>query len=231
MFDGKVGSAFQGFVYGAFLTESKTDYWLPVIMRLPEGSAIVKYWDYAHTSGARCQVRKSSLEGSVDGRHWEPICTYDIGESLSPTGWEFKRVAIGHEAESEYGAPGQEIRGTTTNVWNFMTGNPVVSVKPGATLKAVGDVTLKNIKIDASTGAGTFDGFTFAADTQVEVTNLNAGEACVVPASFKDAAGLDDASGWTWTFVSQTGRTLRGRGAVSATGVRYIPMGTRISIQ
>ena len=45
------------------------------------------------------------------------------------------------------------------------------------------------------------------------------------------AAGLDDASGWTWTFVSQPGRTLRGRGAVSATGVRYIPRGTTISFK
>ena len=141
-------------------------------------------------------------------------------------------MAWGNEAQSTLGAPGQEIRGTSTNGWAVLTGRPVVSVKPGATLKAVGGgVTLGNVKIDASTGGGTFDGFTFAADTQVEVTNLTAGEACTVPVSFANASGLDDASGWTWTFVSGDGRTLRGRGAVSATGVRYIPMGTRISIQ
>jgi hypothetical protein len=177
-------------------------------------------------------VKTSKLEGSVDGRHWELVATL-TNDTWATTAhwWQFKNVAWGNEAQSTLGAPGQEIRGTTTNVWNFMTGNPVVSVKPGATLKAVGDVTLKNIKLDASTGAGTFDGFTFAADTQVEVTNLNAGEACVVPASFQNAAGLDDASGWTWTFVSQTGRTLRGRGVASSAGIRYIPRGTTISLK
>ena len=150
---------------------------------------------------------------------------------MSPAGWEFKRVAVGSEAQSELGAPGQEIRGTTTNAWSFMTGNPVVTVNAGATLKADGDVTLRNLKIDASTGGGTYDGFTFAADTQVEVTNLNGGEACVVPVSFANATGLDNSADWTWTFVSQTGKTLRGRGRASSAGIRYIPRGTAISFK
>ncbi len=232
MFDGTT-EYFSGFVTGKTARYADETTWLPIILRLPDGVGVVKYWDYAHAVIAGRGVMISKLEGSVDGRHWEYLDSYDCGQDgcTGASTWQFKEVALGSESQSTLGVPGREIRGTTTNVWNFMTGNPVVSVKPGATLKAVGDVTLKNIKLDASTGAGTFDGFTFAADTQVEVTNLNAGEACIVPASFQNAAGLDDASGWTWTFVSQTGRTLRGRGAVSATGVRYIPMGTRISIQ
>ena len=172
------------------------------------------------------------LEGSVDGRHWEFIDSYDCGETIpSISKWQFKDVTFGHESESTLGAPGREIRGVTTKEWSFMTGNPLVSVNPGATLKAVGSVTLKNIKLDASTGAGTFDGFTFAPDAEVEIANLNAGEACIVPAAFPNTTGLDGATGWTWNFTSTTGRKLRGRAAISATGVRYIPVGIRISIK
>ena len=224
-------SIFGGYT-GNMASLANSNTWVPIIMRLPEGAPAVKYWDYLNWGAEGRGVKTSKLEGSIDGRHWEFVAalTNDTWATTEHW-WQFKNVAWGSEAQSTLGAPGQEIRGTSTNVWNFMTGNPVVSVKPGATLKAVGNVVLKNVKLDASTGAGTFDGFTFAPDTEVEIANLTIGEACVVPAAFSNATGLDGADGWTWNFTSTTGRTLHGRAVVSATGVRYVPMGTRISIR
>ncbi len=224
-------SVFSGYTLNkASLSNPNT--WVPIIMRLPENSPVVRYWDYVNFGALGRCVKTSKLEGSIDGRHWEIVATL-TNDTWATTDhwWQFKDVAWGNEAQSTLDAPGQEIRGTTTNVWNFMTGNPVVSVNAGATLKADGDVTLRNLKIDATTGGGTYDGFTFAADTQVEVTNLNAGEACVVPVSFANATGLDNSADWTWTFVSQSGRTLRGRGIASSAGIRYIPRGTTISLK
>ena len=230
MFDGK-NEYFSGYVNGRVANLSDPTSWVPIILRLPEGSPAIKYWDYAHAAIAKRAVEVSKLEASVDGRHWEFVDSFDCEDNSAANTWQFKNVTIGHESESTLGAPGREIRGVTTNVWSFMTGNPLVSVKSGAVLKAVGNVTLKNIKIDAATGAGTFDGFTFAPDAEVEIANLNAGEACIVPAAFPNVSGLDGAAGWTWNFTSTTGRKLRGRAAVSATGVRYIPVGIRISIK
>ena len=237
MFDGASGdSYFSGYVHSIdpvvnrLARLSDPDSWIPVILRLPEGSPTVKYWDYAHTGQAGRGVKISKLEGSVDGIRWEPVCSHDCGDySGKNSKWEFKNVAWGSE-DPEL-PPGQEIRGTTTNEWSFLAGNPQVSVKAGAVLKAVGDVTLRKIKIDAATGGGNFDGFKFAADTQVEVVNLDAGRSCVVPVSFSNAVGVEDSSDWTWTFVSKTGRILRGSGAASEHGVRYAPQGFIINFR
>ena len=50
-----------------------------------------------------------------------------------------------------------------------------VNVAPGATLKAVGDIALHRLTIDAANGNGTIDGFDFAESGVVDVVNMPSG--------------------------------------------------------
>ena len=56
-----------------------------------------------------------------------------------------------------------------------------VSVSPGATLKAEGQVTLPAITVDCTAGNGTIDGFDFASGGTVNLVNLASNDAMEVP--------------------------------------------------
>ena len=72
-----------------------------------------------------------------------------------------------------------------------------VSVAQGATLKAIGGLTLDKLDIDAS-GAGTFDGFAFAEAGVIDVkgADLSAGD-IELPATFSNCTDLENVRFWT----------------------------------
>ena len=236
LFDGRAATYFSGYYPYVRTVLDDPSTWVPIVMRLPEGSAAVKYWDYANPISTR-SIRISKLEGSVDGLRWEDVDSFDTGDPTLPdttapfTGWQFKEVAIGRESESTLGAPGREIRGTSTNNWACLSGKPQVSVAAGATLKAEGGgISIGKLKVDAA-GAGTIDGFEIDPKAEVDVVNLTSGAPVTIPATFANTSGLDGASGWEWTFSTASGRILQGTATVTSSGIHFIPMGLRLTIR
>ena len=76
----------------------------------------------------------------------------------------------------------------------FRTGNGLVSVAPGAELVADGPFTVSNLCISAS-GAGSFNGVTFAENGGIEVGDMPA--SVELPGAFADVSGLENLSTWT----------------------------------
>ena len=73
--------------------------WFSVVMRLPEAAQQIAYFDFMNVwypaQGARC-VKTSSLEGSVDGLHWNVLID-KLEVPLHPNSWTW---AVSRNASS-----------------------------------------------------------------------------------------------------------------------------------
>ena len=93
----------------------------------------------------------------------------------------------------ESGKDGHEI--ATRPTWSVSPAfTNTVSVVRDATLKAIGEVELSSIKIDAS-NAGTIDGFSLAENGELEIVNL--GSDGTVEGMFTNAVNLYNLKNWT----------------------------------
>jgi hypothetical protein len=145
-------------------------------MRLADGANEVSGCDVV--SWSKQSITAFSLEGSCDGTTWVNLLDKSVGNfdytetkkwlstlTTFPTadgkhipaeGWRF----IGHEPAAE----------------SQLENVSAVNVAPGATLKAVGAVTLNMLTLDAMRGNGTIDGFDFAKTGVVDVLSADSSE-------------------------------------------------------
>ena len=167
--------------------------WLGEELWLPENSKQAVSFDFSYYYGtnanayayaaARRNVTALSVEGSADGAHWDEIWSDDCIQLpatrktwLGPShGADSGRPA---KVDGYYGMPFDHA--ATTNEFGTLTRVASVSVSVGATLKAVGAVTLSTLKVDAA-GAGTLDGFAFAEEGKLDVSGVSEDEATVLP--------------------------------------------------
>lgn len=223
--------------------------WIPIVMRLTNGAPAVASWDYVARYGTGTQsssrtssnriVKRSSIEGSVDGLHWDNLTGGDkvVEENELPTGdnnWisggtKNRAYGNGGAEQHEYG-----VRGITAVVqfpaWSLAKTSPnrafevlsnceSVSVSGGGKLTADGDdITLRSIVADCSASAGTIDGFTLPADFEIDVKNLS-GSSATLPVSFVNCTGLADTTGWTVTGIVN-GKKKAMNASVSGSSVR-----------
>ncbi|MBR4937671.1 MAG: hypothetical protein IKZ22_02210, partial [Kiritimatiellae bacterium] len=149
--------------------------WVPIVFRLPEGACEASACDIV--SWSTQSITAFSLEGSCDGTTWvnlleKPKGEFDYsktkkwlsdlsafpsadGKHIPAEGWRF----VGHEP-----AAGSQLQNVSA-----------VNVAPGATLKAVGQVALNCLTIDAASGNGVVDGFDFAEEGTLQVVSGSAG--------------------------------------------------------
>lgn len=136
------------------------DSWVPVVMRLSDDAGVVGSYDiyYPNIKSDSYRGRNPSaisIEGSVDGYHWEPLVeTNDIISMSTTEGWltDNKKWQM---AADRRGIP---IRGVSTNDCDTLSNVSTVRVASGATLKIEGEVVLSDIAVDCVNGAGTIDG-------------------------------------------------------------------------
>ena len=97
----------------------------------------------------------------------------------------------------------------------------------GATLKAIGEVVLSSMEIDA-TDFGTVDGFSFAASGELNVKNLPADDS--LGGIFANAKGIANLKNWAFTV---DGAAVPGKKiAVSPSGaVSVIPRGFALTVR
>ena len=176
---------------------TKPNTWIPILMRLPEGVNPAKYYDVCIHSNAQGKNNPNTwkVEGSPDGIHWTELHRVENQGLLDVSvKWLFADHLY-YESKKYYesGKDGHEI--ATRPTWSVSPAfTNTVSVVRDATLKAIGEVELSSIKIDAS-NAGTIDGFSLAENGELEIVNL--GSDGTVEGMFTNAVNLYNLKNWT----------------------------------
>ncbi len=231
-------------------TRANPDSWMPIVMRMTNGAPEIVGWDYvlaygAAQDGSNRSVCGYTIEGSVDGMHWDDL-TGDIfhPSNTLPTvntkwvsgGTANKAFVTGDAARhtsngSAFALPEAfKFTRTTPDAFTVLNNVGQVKVAAGAKLTADGeDVTLSSLAVDAA-GAGTVDGFAFAARGTLEVTGLSAsGQAFELPLTVVNATGLENVAGWSLTRdgVADTSRWI----AVHGNTITICPKGTALYLR
>lgn len=193
--------------------------WLPITMRLTNGAPEIVAWDYALYFGLGSNsgrgVAFSTIEGSVDGMHWDNVLGGDkcIYEADMPSG-QYRWVSSGTASKnysnndaarhtsggSAYAIPdGFKFAKTTPDAFSVLENVGEVYVAPGARLVADGEgVTISNLTL-AATGAvpAVVSNFTFAAEGVLGVTDAPQGNGTSsLPVAFVATTGAANISGW-----------------------------------
>lgn len=182
------------------------DSWVPVVLRLPEGSGTVGSYDiyYPNITSDTYRGRNASaisIEGSVDGYYWETLVeTNDIISMSTTEGWLTSDKKWKLSADRR----GLPIRGTATNDCHSLKNVSTVNVASGATLKIEGDVVLSDITVDCTNGAGVIDGARFAESGVLRlVGSVNGGGA--LPLAFLNTETAGNIAAWDINVSGQTG--------------------------
>ena len=118
---------------------------------------------------------------------------------------------------------------TRTTAGGYAIADNVVSVAPGATLKAEGaPLTVAHLAVGTS-GGGTLDGFAFAADGTLEVAAVPDGFTRLdLPMTFANATGLENLANWRLTVG---GRPCAARIVPSSGGLALMRKGVSVSFR
>ena len=206
--------------------------WIPVVFRQPSTAKPIATFDFMNTWGSsnkKYGVSAYSLEGSVDGLHWNTLTNdMEVPFFSASFTWAGSQTVL---AYAEYAGNyvhtnGIPIEIATGKTYSMLENVESVSVAPGAKLLADGDVTLSSIRL-AATGGGTIDGFSFAASGTLDITDW-AHSYNEIPLAFTNATGLANLSGWNLTL---DGETSSRRFVVTASGVTIKPRGIQVSIR
>lgn len=228
MFDANKSTVFSGYRSGAPSSGTESS-WITILMRMPQDTADVRYWDFVHSSKAGRGVQLSKLEASTDGCVWKEVGTASR-ENYPTTAntWDFKNVVYGSEADAQT-AVGREITARPEGAQDFLMGSRAVSVAAGATLEVRGTtLAVSRLTVDAAAGAGALKGVALDEDGELHVENAPTTGAYDVAIDFtgSDAA---NAAGWT---VYEGGRMKRSRKiTVTPTGLRVEPSGMTLILR
>lgn len=227
--------------------------WIPMVVRLTNGAPAVASYDWAITygftetsAGFHWTPNIWSLEGSVDGTHWEDlnpsggnfsITTNDYphlgknrsfvysGKTMDDANFTTRsgKNAYWHEG-------GFAIRGTSTNSYITLSSVRSVQVDGGATLEVDGDVTFSSLVVDVSKGGGTIKGGTFSADGMVQIENhLAGGGTQSIPFDLSGTTSPENISRWSVKIGGELKRSWRARYASGR--LTIYPAGIVIVIQ
>ena len=188
---------------GTWRTISTTnpDSWIPFVMRLTNGTPEIVRYDLLNRGTDTAGLPEvASMEASADGIHWNLVETNGVGDVLtdhaySPDTTDWKWYSNGDAFTSGRARPGAgfPIRGHAdmpTPLQNVRS----VSVAAGATLKTYDGVEISKLKVN-SADAGTIDGFAFAENGTIDVTNPP-DSSSFLPGTYVNCSGLENIGGW-----------------------------------
>ena len=218
LFDGTSYNASLGIGYGGFEAYvsadpslSNSNSWVSVVMRLTNSTPVIAAYDICcyigtnDTSNPGRGVTAYTLDGGVDGVHWERLAE-DL-EAVVPGGnacWYaspsvgLDKTTLGKNGRVGFKFGGNRL-GTVTNAFSTLANVSSVSVTGGGVLRTTAPVTLKSgvtLTLDAASG-GAMEGFVLPASGTLSVENLPNAQVVALPATFADTAGLNNLRGWT----------------------------------
>lgn len=208
-------------------SETDSDTWYRVLMRLPEGAGPVASYDVVANGASGYTPVVWSLEASVDGMTWDVVDSV-VGNPFpqSANQWAFARPAAYSEGGAVNHAGGRAIVGSTNKTVCAISPDCPVSVAPGATLRCKGTAEIANLSVDCA-GAGTISGFRFATDGVLDVRNLPEGGG-VLPVTFENTDADETARIAGWTLHKDGAPTALCRISLSGGKLRVLPVGTVI---
>ena len=166
--------------------------WLQCVFHLAEGTPEIKAFNFLVRWGTDSAYWASTptafaIEGSSDGVHWSELYAEDAYEVPTGAAW------VSGSAYAPIALAKPAVNGMVECLKNV----GAVRVAAGATLRNEGaETTLSKLCIDAN-GAGTIDGFTFAKDGMLNVTNLPYGDCVALPGKFENVKGLENLADWS----------------------------------
>ena len=207
--------------------------WIPVVFRQPANAKPIATFDFMNTwsavQNAGMCITGFSLEGSVDGLHWNMLTNImDIALPNASFTWVGSGTALayGERTGNYVHANGIPIEISTGKTYSMLKNVESVSVAPGAKLVADGDVTLSSIRL-AAAGGGTIEGFSFADNGSIDVTDWE-GSMDEIPLSFASSGTFAKIGNWTLTL---DGSPTRRGFTVASTGITLKPIGTAVILR
>jgi hypothetical protein len=181
-------------------------------MRLQGNAAPVKYADvcihYQYTDkndNIKSNPATWDVEGSTDGCHWKKLWSVEkLPPKTTSYVWSNTEDLRYLSEETEVGKNGYEISSYPDYRVSPNFSN-TVSVAAGATLKAIGEVVLSSMEIDA-VNAGAVDGFSFAESGELNVKNVSGNGA--LGGTFVNSVNLGNLKNWS---VSVNGSPMPGK--------------------
>ena len=203
--------------------------WMPIVMHLTNGIGRAASFDAVVPSGNTARnVKSFVLEGSLDGIHWNFLTNIVLEENIGGNWLSSGAKYSGGTAGTHTG--GWPIEGGPEDVPPALENVESVSVAAGARLVASGYVApIKGLTVDVN-GAGTIEGFEFAAgrECNLNVENLPK-EGARLPGTYLDCTGFGNIAGWS---LSVGGKATASRRILIENGVlRIVPVGMIFSIR
>lgn len=172
-------------------TLANTNSWIPVVMRLPANAAPVKTYDFASyfgngsggtgSAGTKRIVKAWSLEGSVDGLHWDMLheCDRTVEDINYKDNFFASAGDIWTSASAGTHAGGYVLPrgGEAVRAFSVLGNVSGVSLEAGAILKAEGvSPVLSKVTIPAvGSSNAVVDGFLISQDGVLNITGLSRG--------------------------------------------------------
>ena len=229
LFEGGTGLWTQMGLPNGEPTLSETSTWVSVIMHLTNTTARAKTFDVAQRGDAAAyRYKRFSLEGSLDGVHWDVLTNVTTTTSGK---WTFANSTVTTDNAAVHTGGGL-IAGGPEGTANALEGVSAVSVAPGARLVAQGAATIPGLIVDAE-GAGTIEGFAFAEkdvgnDCTLDVENISHSGG-VLPGTYVNCTGLENVARWSLK-VGGT-KTSKMHIVVEGGKIRIVPVGLIMTIR
>ena len=179
LFDGTLDNLWRSAVSRDTAKPTADSNWIPIVFRLPEGADVVSSCDVVtgRKDAMGQAVTAFSLEGSCDGENWVALLdkTTDDFSNMTKNKWVSNNVSFPSADGKHIPAEGWRFVGHEPAAGSQLQNVSAVNVAPGATLKAVGQVALNCLTIDAARGNGVVDGFDFAEEGTLQIVSGSAG--------------------------------------------------------
>ena len=207
-------------------SEERMNQWHVITMRLPDDAPEAAKYDICrHNGNADRHPTSFMLEGSRDGASWE-LLHETSGRVALPDQmhWYSDNSAFTADvAPTGYAIDGNRPVSSLQNL-------EYVRVATNATLKTeyenVGKIG--EIRIDATTGGGTIDGFAFKENVTLSVENMPACGTVFMPMTFTNVTGFDTAK---WTLAIVDGDAAKYGLSVGPNGFTVAPKGLAVILR
>ena len=207
--------------------------WMPIVMRLTNGTPEIAAYDYRTYYLGNVSNRWPKLvrfEGSTDGMAWDLLDDRDIdlapaAKNTNGNRWVSDATAFSaNQVRKDKGFVFEKRRPDHLTLPNVSA----VSVSAGATLQAVGPVTLSSIHVDC-TNCGVLRGFAMNASGTLSITNAPAAS-FDLPDMLQDVSSADNIANWT-LMVDGSDKTAKCSIHVSGNRITIVSCGFRMVLR
>lgn len=212
VFDVRMSNA-VGTATGYYPRLTSPDSYVPLVIRLTNGTPAIASYDwsttYGWTSGNKGGFHwmpcRWSLEGSVDGLHWEDVnpdggdyvITTNDWPAVAMDGYLIHANALFSATRAKTNTNGWPIRGMSTNTFAALSHVRSVRVDQGASLVLEGAaLAVSHLRVNADRGVGTIKGAAFASSGTVELEGY-VSEAKTLPCDWSATTGAANIAGWS----------------------------------